>query len=267
MRVLMIGDVVGKVGRQAVLDSVPELRMAHGVDFIICNAENAAAGVGITAEISRSLLEGAGVHVITLGNHAWAKREVYPYLDAETRILRPANYPPGAPGKGYGVYPTPFGPIGVVSLQGRTFMDPVDDPFRAIDVIVEELHKKTRVVFVDFHAEATSEKQAFAWYADGRVSAVIGTHTHIQTADERIFPKGTAYLTDVGMTGPINSIIGMNREIILSRFTSLLPARFEVAEGDAQLCAVLIDVNEQTGHATHIQRVQVPTFAEMRGTK
>lgn len=265
MRVLMIGDVVGKAGRQAVLERLPRLRSAHSVDFVVCNAENAAAGIGITSDIARTFLD-SGIHVLTLGNHAWGKREVYTYMDEEARLLRPANYPPGVPGQGYGVFSSPGGPIGVVSLQGRTFMDPVDDPFRAIDTILETLQLKTRVVFIDFHAEATSEKQAFGWYVDGRVSAVVGTHTHVQTADERILPGGTAYLTDVGMTGPVDSIIGMKRDIILSRFTSLLPARFEVAEGEAQLCGVLIDVDTATGHATHIQRVQVPTFAERRGS-
>jgi 2',3'-cyclic-nucleotide 2'-phosphodiesterase len=264
MRVLMIGDVVGKAGRTAVLEAIPRLRTAHAIDFVICNGENAAAGIGITAEIARAFLEGGGVHVLTLGNHAWGKREVYPYLDSEARILRPANYPPGVPGQGYGVFASSQGPIGVVSLQGRTFMETVDDPFRAIDTILETLSQKTKTIVIDFHAEATSEKQALAWYVDGRASAVIGTHTHIQTADERILPGGTAYLTDVGMSGPTDSIIGMDKEIILSRFTTLLPARFEVATGAAQVCAVVIEIDSATGHATDIQRVQVPTFAEMR---
>jgi metallophosphoesterase (TIGR00282 family) len=264
MRILMVGDVVGKPGRQAVQEWIPQLKAEHHVDFVIVNAENAAGGIGITPEIATSLLERGGVHVVTLGNHAWGKREIYPYLDTEPRLLRPANYPPGAPGQGFDVYPSPLGPVGVVSLQGRTFMEPVDDPFRAIDTILETLQKKTRIVFVDFHAEATSEKQAFGWYVDGRVSAVVGTHTHVQTADERILPGGTAYLSDVGMTGPIDSIIGMRRDIVIPKFTGGLPARFEVAEGDAQLCAVLVDIVPATGRATFIQRIQVPAHLTQR---
>lgn len=260
----MVGDIVGKPGRTIALEWLPRLRSRHQADFVIVNGENAAAGIGITADIATELLKRATVDVITLGNHAWGKREIYTYLDAEPRILRPANYPPGAPGRGYAVYPSLVGDVGVVSLQGRTFMDPVDDPFRMIEDILTEISARTKVIFVDFHAEATSEKQAFAWYVDGRVSAVVGTHTHIQTADERILPRGTAYLTDVGMTGPVNSVIGMNTEVILSRFTSLLPARFEVADGAAQLCGVLIDIDPTTGNATAISRIQVPTHEEMR---
>jgi len=252
----MVGDVVGKPGREAVLALVPRLRMEHQADFVIVNAENAAGGIGITSEIALTILDRARVDVITLGNHAFAKREVYGFLASEPRVLRPANYPPVAPGRGYAVYPTPQGAVGVIVVQGRTFMEPVDDPFRAADALIEEVYKTTRTVFIEFHGEATSEKQAFGWYVDGRASAVIGTHTHVQTADEHVLPEGTAYLTDVGMTGPIDSIIGMKRDIILSRFTTLLPIRFEVAEGPAQLCAVLIDVDPATGRARSITRIQ-----------
>ena len=195
---------------------------------------------------------------MTLGNHAWGKREIYPYLDMQPRLLRSANYPPGAPGSGYGLYPWQGVLIGVVAMQGRTFMEPVDDPFRSIDAILDIMCKKTRIIFIDFHAEATSEKQAFAWHVDGRVSAVVGTHTHVQTADETILPQGTAYLTDVGMTGPIDSIIGMRRDIVVPKFTSGLPARFEVADGESRLCAVLVDIDQQSGNAIAIQRIQVP---------
>jgi metallophosphoesterase (TIGR00282 family) len=264
MRILMVGDVVGKPGRQATHEWVPELRTQYGIDFVIVNAENAAGGIGITPDIATALFTQAGVDVITLGNHAWGKREIFPYLDEEARILRPANYPPGAPGRGSGIFACPAGLVGVVSLQGRTFMESVDDPFRAADTILEAVRAKTRVVIIDFHAEATSEKQAFGYYVDGRASAVVGTHTHVQTADERILPGGTAYLTDVGMTGPIDSVIGMRKEIVIPRFTSLLPARFEVADGEAQLCAVLVDIDPNTGHATAIQRLQVPTHAERK---
>ena len=263
MRILMVGDVVGKPGRTVLQEEAPRLMAENRVDFCIVNAENSAGGIGITPEIAAGMLR-SGIHVLTLGNHAWGKREIYSFLDEETRILRPANYPPGAPGRGFGVYQTAAGPVGVVSLQGRTFMDAVDDPFRAIDEILETLRNKCKIVFVDFHAEATSEKQAFGWHVDGRVSAVVGTHTHIQTADERILPNGTAYLTDVGMTGPITSVIGMRCDIVLPRFLTGLPNRFEVAEGDAQLCGVLIDVNAQTGLATEIQRLQYPPHPTRR---
>jgi metallophosphoesterase (TIGR00282 family) len=264
MRILMVGDVVGKPGRQATLEWVPILKRDYAVDFVIVNAENAAGGIGITPEIAQTFLQSGSIQVLTLGNHAWGKREIYPYLDEEPRLLRPANYPPGAPGRGYGIFPGPQGPVGVVALQGRTFMEPVDDPFRAADAILETLHRETRVILIDFHAEATSEKVAFGLYVDGRASAVIGTHTHVQTADERILPNGTAYLTDVGMTGPMDSVIGMRPDVVLPRFTSLLPARFEVAEGEAQVCAALIEVETATGQATAIHRLQVPAPAERR---
>lgn len=264
MRILMVGDVVGKPGRQAAQEWIPRLRTEHGVDFVIINGENAAGGIGITPEIASALFSQAAVDVITLGNHAWGKRDIFAMLDEEPRLLRPANYPMGAPGRGYGLFSSPAGPVGVVALQGRTFMDPVDDPFRAADAILENLRAQTRMVWIDFHAEATSEKQAMGWYVDGRASALVGTHTHVQTADERILPGGTAYLTDVGMTGPIDSVIGMRTELILTRFTTLLPVRFEVADGDAQLCGVLVDVDPATGHATHIRRLQVPATADLR---
>lgn len=257
MRVLMVGDVVGKAGRLLTHELVPILRTEHKVDFVIVNGENSAGGIGITPDIANAFLRHQ-IDVITLGNHAWGKRDIYPMLDEEPRLLRPGNYPPGAPGRGWGVFGSPAGSFGVVSLQGRTFMEAIDDPFRAIDAILEELHKRTRLIFIDFHAEATSEKVAFGYYVDGRVSAVVGTHTHIQTADERILDGGTAYLTDVGMTGPIDSVIGMKRDIVIPKFTSGLPARFEVADGEAQLCGVLVDIDTATGKATAIQRLQSP---------
>jgi metallophosphoesterase (TIGR00282 family) len=258
MRVLMVGDVVGKSGRKATQEWLPILREEHSIDFVIVNGENTAGGIGITPEIARSFFHQSGVNVVTLGNHAWGTREIYPYLYEEPRLLRPANYPPGAPGQGYGIYASRFGPVAVVSLQGRTFMEPVDCPFRAADSILDTVRRSTRIVLIDFHAEATSEKQAFGWYVDGRASAVVGTHTHVQTADERILPGGTAYLTDVGMTGPVDSIIGMRRDVVIPKFISLLPARFEVAEGESQLCAVLIDVDPDTGRATAVRRIQTP---------
>lgn len=263
MRLMMIGDVVGKPGREILLENIASLRHTHHVDFTIVNAENAAAGIGITPDIADTLLK-AGVNVITLGNHAWGKREIYDYLNREMRILRPANYPPGVPGRGWGVYRTPVAAVAVVALQGRAFMEAVDDPFRAIDAIIETLPSDCKIVFVDFHAETTSEKQTFGWYVNGRVSAVVGTHTHIQTADERILSQGTAYLTDVGMTGPMDSVIGMRYDSVISRVTTFLPSRFEVADGDAQLCGVLVDVNEETGKANAIRRIQLPPHTTQR---
>jgi metallophosphoesterase (TIGR00282 family) len=256
MKILMVGDVVGKPGRAAVIRLVPGLREVHSADFVVVNAENAAGGMGITPETGAAMLGNGLADVLTLGNHAWAKREAYGYLSEEPRILRPANYPPGAPGRGHGIFQTAQGQVVVMNLQGRVFMESTDDPFRMADALLAEVRNVTPVVFIDFHAEATSEKQAFGWYVDGRASAVIGTHTHVQTADERILPGGTAYLTDVGMTGPIDSIIGMRREIVLPRFTTLMPARFEVAEGPARLCGAVIDIDATTGRATHITRIQ-----------
>lgn len=254
----MIGDVVGRPGRAILEERLPRLQQDYKADFVIVNGENSAGGIGITPEIADALLN-AGTDVITLGNHAWNKREIYPYLDKQVRILRPVNYPPGVPGRGWGVYSCKGSPVGVVSLQGRVFMELVDDPFRAIDAILEDLRRQCKVIFVDFHAEATSEKQTFARYVDGRVSAVVGTHTHVQTADERILPKGTAYLSDVGMTGPIESIIGMRYDSVIARSTTSLPTRFEVAEGDAQICGVVVEVNVSTGKAVGIERLQVPS--------
>lgn len=255
MRVLFIGDIVGRPGREAVRALLPALRSELRPGFVIANAENAAAGVGITPVVAAELLDG-GVDALTLGNHAWAKREILPALEREPRILRPANYPSGVPGRGAAVYDVAEGAVAVVSLQGRTFMDPIDDPFRVADELMETLRAQTPVVLVDFHAEATSEKQAMAWHLDGRASAVLGTHTHVQTADERVLGGGTAAITDVGMTGPADSIIGMAPETVLPRFLLRLPTRFEVAGGRAQLCAVLVDVDDRSGRARSIERVQ-----------
>ncbi len=256
VRIMMVGDVVGKPGREAANRLIPSLRSEHKADVVVINAENSAGGLGITRDIACELFEKAKVDVITLGNHAWAKRDSHEYLDAEPRVLRPANYPPGAPGQGYGVYRAGGVAFAVLSLQGRTFMDATDNPFRVADTILEELRAKTAIVLIDFHGEATSEKQAFGWYVDGRASAVIGTHTHVQTADERILPKGTAYLTDVGMTGPTDGIIGMDREAALARFLTSVPHRYEVADGPAHLCAAVIDIDAESGRATNIGRIR-----------
>ncbi|MGH2347934.1 MAG: TIGR00282 family metallophosphoesterase [bacterium] len=233
-----------------------ELRRAHGVDVVIANGENAAGGMGITADAAAELLD-AGVDVLTGGNHTWHHREAYELLDSSPNILRPANYPPGVPGRGAAVVRTSAGvEVGVLNLQGRVFMPELDDPFRAAREEAEALRASTPIVIVDFHAEATSEKIAMGWYLDGRVTAVVGTHTHVQTADERILPQGTAYITDVGMTGPRDGVIGMAREIILERFLTQMPARFQVASGPAQLNAVLI-ASDGDGRADSIERLQI----------
>ncbi len=234
---------------------LPALIDHHRVDLVIANAENAAAGFGITREIGDQLL-GWGVDVMTSGNHIWDKKEAIDYIGAEPRLLRPANYPAGVPGNGSYLARTADGrSVGVVNVMGRVFMLAIDDPFQVVLQQVEALKSRARVVFVDFHAEATSEKIAMGWHLDGRVTAVVGTHTHVQTADERILPKGTAYLTDVGMTGPHDSIIGVETEAALGRFKNAMPARFETATGNPRLNAVIIDANEATGLATDIERI------------
>jgi metallophosphoesterase (TIGR00282 family) len=255
MRVLFVGDVTGRPGRKMVAAQVAVLRRSHGLDAVIANGENAAGGMGLTASVAAELFA-SGVDVITGGNHIWHNREAYALLDAELRILRPANYPPGVPGRGWGVFGTGSGPLGVLNLQGRVFMQELDDPFRLAREAAAELRAAAPAVIVDFHAEASSEKVAMGWYLDGLVSAVIGTHTHVQTADERILPGGTAYITDVGMTGPRDGVIGMARGAILERFLTQLPVRFEVASGPVQLNAVIISLADD-GCATAIERLQV----------
>ncbi|HET9833354.1 MAG TPA: TIGR00282 family metallophosphoesterase [Vicinamibacterales bacterium] len=255
MRILFIGDIVGRPGRQLVKTGLAGLISRHAVDFVIANAENAAAGAGITREIGDELLD-LGVEVMTSGNHVWDKREAFSYIGAEPRLLRPANYPSGAPGNGGYLARTRDGvSVGVINVMGRVFMTQLDDPFAVVQRELDALTQRTRIVFVDFHAEATSEKIAMGWHLDGKVTAVVGTHTHVQTADERILPKGTAYLTDVGMTGPHDSIIGVEVEPSLNRFLTGLPQRFEVASGNPRLNAVIIDADERTGRATDIERL------------
>ncbi len=264
MRVLFIGDVVGRPGREALARHLPRLREEVLPDVVIANAENAAGGIGITSDVAVELLERTGIDVLTLGNHAWAKREVYGYLDREPRVLRPANYPPGVPGRGWGIFETPAGRIAVLSMQGRVFMDPIDDPFRVADSLLNALPSDVAAVFIDMHAEATSEKIAFGWYVDGRCSAVVGTHTHVQTADERVLPQGTAYITDAGMTGPVDSVIGMEVGGVLSRFTTMVPHRFEVAPSPARVCGVVIDIDAWTRKASRIERVHIEPEASSK---
>ena len=258
MKVLIIGDIVGAPGRNAVKALVPILKQRHKIDFVIANCENVAGGAGVTPRTAQELLD-AGADMLTSGQHIWKFREIGPYMDQEPRLLKPANYPPATPGFGAHVYPAKNGTkVGVINLLGRVFMgvEELDDPFRVGTRLIDELRKQTPIVVVDMHAEATSEKVVMGWFLDGKVSAVVGTHTHIQTADERILPKGTAYLTDLGMTGPYDSVIGRKVEPVLEKFLTGMPNRYEVAEGNVILCGAIVEVDERTGKAMKIERVQ-----------
>jgi metallophosphoesterase (TIGR00282 family) len=253
VNVLFVADIVGRPGRRAVGELVPRLRERFSIDLCVANGENAAGGFGLTPEISRDLL-GNGVDVLTSGNHLWDRKEILPYLEEERSLLRPANYPPGTPGHRSVVCELPRGrKVAVFCLQGRVFLHDADCPFRIAEVLVSELRKETSVIFVDFHAEATSEKIALGWFLDGRVSAVIGSHTHVQTADERVLPGGTAYLTDAGMTGPFDSVIGIEKAAALNRFLTQVPTRFTVASGDVRLSGAVITIDPDSGRATGIQ--------------
>lgn len=256
MKVLFIGDIVGKPGRKAVKDGLPGIISKLKIDFVIANAENAAAGFGITKSIGEELLS-LGIDVMTSGNHIWDKKEAVSYIPKENRLLRPANYPEGVAGSGSIVIKTSSGEkIAVLNLSGRVFMPALDCPFQTAKRELPELKKQTNVIIVDFHAEATSEKSAIGWFLDGEVSAIVGTHTHVQTADEKILPKGTAFITDVGMTGPVDSVIGVEKEQIINKFLTQIPVRFETAKGEAMLSCVLLDINSKTGLANSIQRLQ-----------
>ncbi len=255
MKVLFIGDIVGSPGRKACAELIPRIRKARKADFVVANAENAAGGSGITEKIAGELA-GYGIDAITSGDHIWKRKDIMEVLDQYPAILRPANYPPGAPGMGFNVIKSGLKtPVGVINLVGRVFMDPVECPFRMARGAIEEMAKETRIILVDMHAEATSEKIAMGWYLDGLVSAVVGTHTHVQTADERVLPQGTAYMTDLGMTGPHDSVIGRKKEQILTRFLTQLPTRFEMADEDVRLNGALIDIDESTGKARSIERI------------
>jgi len=257
VRILFIGDIVGRPGRELVRRGLTAIVEHHAIDLVIANVENAAAGFGITREIGDQLLDW-GVDVMTSGNHIWDKKEALDYIGAEPRLLRPANYPSAVPGRGSYLARSRDGTsVGVVNLMGRVFMPSVDDPFAVAIREIEALAPRTRTIFVDFHAEATSEKMAMGWHLDGKVTAVIGTHTHVQTADERILPKGTAYLSDAGMTGPHDSIVGVEIEAALRRFLTGLPARFETATGNPRLHAAIVHADEQTGLAADIERLSL----------
>ncbi len=258
MKVLFLGDVFGKPGRQAVQRLVPRLIARDGVDLVVANAENSASGIGVTPDAAEELLA-AEVDLLTSGNHIWAKREIVPYLQAPgSRLLRPANYPPGTPGRGRAIVSTPDGRrLGVVNVEGRVFMRPLEDPFRVALAEVEALRSEGIVcILVDVHCEATSEKNAMGWFLDGKVSAVLGTHTHIQTADARVLPGGTAFVTDVGMCGPWDSVIGVRKELVIERFLSSRPVSFEPAKRDVWLQGAIVEIDDATGRARSIVRVQ-----------
>ncbi|MFH1570197.1 MAG: TIGR00282 family metallophosphoesterase [Gemmatimonadota bacterium] len=257
MRLLFVADVYARPGRRAAAEIIPRLVRDRGVDFCVVNGENAADGFGLTEQIAGKLMS-YGADVITSGNHVWNRADFMPYLQRTDRVLRPLNYPEEAPGRGSTVVASRSGvPVAVVNLQGRTFMPTIDCPFHRGRAEVERLRRETPVVLVDFHAEATAEKMALGWHLDGLASALIGTHTHVQTADERILPRGTAYLTDAGMTGVRDSVIGTRAEIAVQRFLSQVPMRFKPADGPALFCGALVDVDESTGRATAIERLQL----------
>jgi 2',3'-cyclic-nucleotide 2'-phosphodiesterase len=262
LRILFLGDIVGQPGRSAVIARLPELKEKHALDFVIVNGENAAGGRGITGKITIDLLR-AGVSVVTSGDHIWDQKEIVAFLNLEPRLLRPLNYPDGAPGSGLIVLETAKGKIGVINVQARTFMQPIlENPFRAVEAAVAKMRDETATIIVDAHGETTSEKIALGRFLDGKVSAVIGTHTHVQTADEQIFPGGTAFLCDAGMCGPVNSILGRAIEPIMNRFISNLPASFPVAAGEVRLRGAVIEVDETTGRALRITRVDEPGPSE-----
>jgi len=257
MRILFVGDIFGKPGREIARRAIPALVERESLDFVIANVENAAAGFGITGDIADTIL-GFGVDAMTTGNHVWDKKEVLDYIPRQPKLLRPANFPAGTPGRGSYLGRTRTGePIGVVNVMGRIFMQPIEDPFAVALREIDALRAKARVILVDFHAEATSEKVAMGWHLDGRATAVFGTHTHVQTADDRILPKGTAYLTDTGMTGPHDSIIGVTTEIALTRFLTGMPAKFEAATGPGRLNAVIVTADQATGRATALERLNL----------
>lgn len=257
MRILFIGDIFGKPGREAARRAIPALVEQREIDLVIANVENAAAGFGVTGDIAETILS-YGVDVMTTGNHVWDKKEVLEYLPKQPKLLRPANYPTGVPGRGSYVARTRTGePVGVINVMGRVFMTPLDDPFAVVLREIESIRAKARVIIVDFHAEATSEKVSMGWHLDGRVTAIVGTHTHVQTADDRLLPKGTAYITDVGMTGPHDSIIGVTVEAALGRFLNSMPVKFEPATGPARLNAVIVTADPATGKAIALERLNM----------
>lgn len=255
LTVLVVGDIFGEPGRRAAISLVPRLRVEHDVDLVVANVENAAAGYGVTPAIAQGLLR-SGMDVLTSGNHVWDKKEILGYIPKENLLLRPANYPPGTPGMGSAVVKAGGHKVGVLNLQGRIFMPSIDCPFRKADEELARLRTETPIILVDMHAEATSEKQAMGWYLAGKVAAVVGSHTHVQTADERILPGGTAYITDIGFTGPMDSVIGVQKEQAIQRFITGLPNRLEPAKGNIELQGVLLRVDPETAQALEIHRLR-----------
>jgi metallophosphoesterase (TIGR00282 family) len=257
IKVLAIGDIVGEPGRQILKKRLPALLEKNKIDFCVANAENSAGGSGVTPQIMEELIS-CGVNVLTSGDHIWKRKEIVPAISKDARLLRPANYPPKSAGHGYYLYEDSKGrKIGVINLQGRVFMPPIDSPFDAVDKAVKELSEKTKIIIIDFHAEATSEKIALGWHLDGKVSFIFGTHTHIQTADECILPNGMAYITDVGMTGPYDSILGRKKEKVLSAFLTGMPVHFDVAKDDVRIGGAIVSIDSATGMAKVIERVMV----------
>ncbi len=260
MKLLFIGDIVGKSGRKAVKDFLPLLMSEYNPDIVIANGENAANGFGITAKISQELFD-LGIEVLTTGNHIWDKKDVLEYIQNESRLIRPANYPDSTPGRGSTIVMTGSGhKVAVLNLSGRIFMDPLDCPFKTAEKEIEILRRETDLIFVDFHAEATAEKIALANYIDGKASVLVGTHTHIQTADEQIFPKGLGYITDVGMTGPYDSVIGMKVDAAINRFLYQTPQKYQTATDNVHLCGLFVKVDTETGNAVEIERILLPEF-------
>ncbi len=256
MKVLFVGDIVGSAGRKALKENLPQLKSKVRPDIIIVNGENAAGGKGITAAIANEFFE-QGVHGITMGNHTWDNKDIFDWIDSERRIVRPANYPAGTPGNGYMTVANGSKELTVVNVMGRSFLPPLDCPFRTMDDILTKIKKKSKCILVDVHAEATSEKLALGWYLDGKVSAVVGTHTHVQTNDAQLLPSGTAYVTDVGMTGSREGILGMEREAVIRKFITQLPVRFTADDGKYQFHAAAIDMDEATGRASKIQLIRI----------
>lgn len=261
MRILLVGDVVGRPGRNFFAEQTVRLRREKNIDLVVVNGENAAHGKGLTLPTFNALLSG-GADIITTGNHIWDKKDVYSFIDREPFLLRPANYPENTPGKGFCIYPHKAKNIGVINLQGRVFMPPLDCPFVCAEGIINKIRRDCDIILVDFHAEATSEKLSLGYFLDGKVTAVVGTHTHVQTADERILPKGTAYITDLGMVGPHNSVIGMRQEETIEKFISCRLTKFEIAEPPSIYCGLIIDIDDKKNRAVRVERVQCVEFDE-----
>lgn len=257
MNILFVADIMGKPGRWAVSQILPELKKIHQIDFTIANVENSAGGFGLTKEIAQKIHH-YGVDCLTSGNHIWDRKDIFPYLNESLRILRPANYPPDVPGRGAAIFDLKNDfKIGVINIQGKVYIKEIDCPFRIADKEIEKIREQTKIIIVDLHAEATSEKMALGWYLDGKVSAVLGTHTHVQTADEIILPQGTAYITDVGMTGPHDSVIGIIKEDAIARFLTQIPRRFTLAKNDVKFCGALVKIDPNSGKALSIERIKI----------